>query len=464
MPPTRVPTPTPATPPRSGPGSTGAGLRRGFPAFRYPNYRLYFVGQFVSVTGTWIQTLALSWLVVDGLNGSAVQLGLVSVCQFAPVLLFGLPAGVVADRVPRRNLLTTTAMLSGILAAALAVLVATDTVQLWHVYLLALGLGVVNAFDMPARQAFVSEMVGKADLMNAVALNSALFNAGRVVGPGIAGLLLATYGSALCFGLNAASYLAVVAAMLLMRLAPVERAGDGQALEHLKEGLTYVRSTPAVLLPIVLVGCVATFGMNFNVWIPVLAKEDFGSGARGFGLLMSSMGIGSLLGALGLAYFGRQPRRRLMIGTALGLGVLEGALALAGAMSTPLLVAIPVLAGIGFTVSTTMALANTTVQTTAPDALRGRVMSVYMTVFAGTAPFGSLVAGATANLGGAPLSVAVGGTVTLLAALAIGARGRLLEQGAQIQSHPEPTSLPGSLPPRPIRRSATTAPRLSGDE
>lgn len=463
MPLTRSPVPTPATPPRSGPGSASGGLRRGFPAFQYRNYRLYFVGQFVSVTGTWIQTLALAWLVVDGLEGSAVQLGLVSVCQFAPILLFGLPAGVVADRVPRRNLLALTALLAGILAAVLAVLVATNAVQLWQVYLLALGLGAINAFDMPARQAFVSEMVSKADLMNAVALNSALFNAGRVVGPGIAGLLLAMYGSALCFGLNAASYLAVVAAMLMMRLAPVERAGEGRALERLGEGLRYVRTTPAVLLPIVLVGCVATFGMNFNVWIPILAKEDLGSGARGFGLLMSSMGIGSLVGALSLAYFGRQPRRRLMIGTALALGVLEGTLALVGAVSAPLVVAIPVLAGIGFTVSTTMALANTTVQTTVPDLLRGRVMSVYMTVFAGTAPFGSVVAGASAHLGGAPLSIALGGAVTLLVAAIIGTRRESVDQGTALLSEASATSVSGRQPGRPLRRSATT-PRLSGDE
>ncbi len=463
MPATRTPVPTPGAAPRSRPGLAGGGLRRGFPAFKYRNYRLYFVGQFVSVTGTWIQMLALAWLVVDGLEGSAVQLGLVSICQFAPILLFGLPAGVVADRVPRRNLLALTALLSGILAAMLAGLVATDVVRLWHVYLLALGLGVINAFDMPARQAFVSDMVRKEDLMNAVALNSALFNAGRVVGPGIAGLLLATYGSALCFGLNAASYLAVVAAMLMMRLTPVERAEEGRALERLGEGLRYVASTPAVLLPIALVGCVATFGMNFNVWIPILAKEDLGSGARGFGLLMSSMGIGSLLGALTLAYFGRQPRRRLMIGTALGLGVLEGILALVGAFSAPLIIAMPVLAGIGFTVSTTMALANTTVQTTAPDALRGRVMSVYMTVFAGTAPFGSLVAGASAHLGGAPLSVALGGGVTLLAAALIGARGRSLHQETPLFAEGKVAAVSGTQGLRPLRAAGATT-RLTGDE
>ena len=465
MPLSRVPTPTPGIRPRSNPGAPGGGRRRGFPAFGYRNYRLYFAGQLVSVTGTWMQLLALAWLVVAGREGSAVQLGLVSVCQFAPILLFGLPAGVVADRIPRRTLLMLTAILSGLQAGALAVLVATDTVQLWHVYLLALGLGVVNAFDMPARQAFVSEMVDKADLMNAVALNSALFNAGRVVGPGLAGLLLATYGSALCFGINAASYLTVITALFLIRVAPSERAADGSGVERLREGLRYVRGTPAVLMPIVLIGFVATFGMNFNVWVPILAREEFAVGARGFGILMSSMGVGSLLGALTLAYFGRQPHRRLMIGCALALGLFEGVLALAGAISAPFVVAMPLMAGIGFAVTTTMALANTTVQTTAPDDLRGRVMSVYMTVFAGTAPFGSVVAGATANWGGAPLSVALGGAVTLLAAVAIGARDGSLNHPKPQFAVAEAGRPSGTAAPltRQSRSSAVTS-RITGNE
>jgi MFS family permease len=299
---------------------------------------------------------------------------------------------------------------------------------LWHVFALATGLGIVNALDMPTRQAFVAEMVGKADLMNAVALNSALFNSSRIIGPALAGVLLALFGPALCFGLNAASYLAVIAGLLLMRVAPRVGEAIGSPAERLREGLAYVRNTPAVLLPVVLVGFVATFGMNFNVWIPLLAKQDLNIGAGGFGLLMSSLGIGSLIGALALAFGARRPNRRLMLGLAVTLGALELLLALIGAASIPLAVAMLLLAGMGFAMSTTMALANTTVQTTAPDELRGRVMSVYMTVFAGTAPLGSLIAGATASRFGTSTSLAVCGAAVLLAAIGIGAVGRRTRQ------------------------------------
>lgn len=390
-------------------------LPHGLAAFRHRNYRLFWFGQLISVTGTWMQSLAQSWLVLS-LTSSAFKLGLVSVFQFAPILLIGLFAGVVADRVPKRRLLVVTQACSGVLAGVLATLVLTGRVELWHVYALALGLGVVNAFDMPTRQAFVVEMVGKDDLMNAIALNSSLFNAARIVGPAIAGLLLALFGPGICFLINAVSYIAVIAGLLMMRLERREVAVAGRGLRQVREGLSYVRATPAVLLPVVLVGVVATFGMNFNIWIPLLAKQDFGAGASGFGLLMSASGFGSLVGALALAFFAQGPRRVLMLGAAAALGALELGLALAGAIPLALPVAMLLLAGIGFASSSTMATANTTVQTNSPDELRGRVMSVYMTVFAGTAPFGGLVAGATAGRFGAPASLAVGGGVTILAA------------------------------------------------
>lgn len=403
-----------------------ARLPRGLTAFRHRNYRLFWFGQLVSVTGTWMQTLAQSWLVL-GLTSSAFKLGLVSVFQFTPILALGLVAGVVADRMPKRRLLVITQGCAAVLAAVLTTLVATERIALWHVYALALGLGVVNAFDMPTRQAFVVEMVGKDDLMNAIALNSSLFNAARIVGPALAGALLAAFGPAICFALNSLSYLAVIGGLLAMRLDARPSAGVGRGLTQVREGLSYVRATPAVLAPIVMVGCVATFGMNFNVWTPLLADQAFAVGASGFGLLMASMGVGSLAGALGLAFFARSgPRRRLLFGAAGALGALELALAVAGAVPLPLVIAMLVLAGIGLASTATMSTANTTVQTNAPDALRGRVMSVYMTVFAGTAPFGGLVAGSTARAFGAPASIAIGGAITLLAvgatALAEGAR------------------------------------------
>ena len=393
-------------------------LPRGLAAFRHRNYRLFWFGQLISVTGTWMQTLAQSWLVLT-LTSSAFKLGLVSVCQFTPILLIGLFAGVVADRVPKRRLLVITQALSGLFAGILAVLVAEDRVQLWQIYALALALGVVNAFDMPTRQAFVVEMVGKEDLMNAIALNSSLFNAARIVGPAIAGILLAAFGAQVCFGLNAVSYLAVIAGLLMMRLQPRPIAAAGSGWKRVQEGLTYVRGTPAILLPVILVGLVGTFGMNFNLWVPLLAKQSLDVGASGFGLLMSAMGVGSLLGALLIAFTATAgPQRSLLYGGAAVMGGLEIGLALAGAIPLPLAAAMVLLAGIGFASSCTMSTANTTVQTNSPDDMRGRVMSVYMTVFAGTAPFGGLAAGGTAGAFGVPASIAIGGAISVLAVVA----------------------------------------------
>jgi predicted MFS family arabinose efflux permease len=373
-------------------------LPRGLSAFSHRNYRLFFAGQLVSVTGTWMQAIAQAWLVL-GLTNSPFQFSLVNVCQFAPVLLFAITAGVVA--------------------VTLAILVATGNVQLWHVYALALGLGVVNAFDMPTRQAFVVEMVGRDDLMNGIALNSTLFNAARIVGPALAGLLLATQGLALLFAINAASYLAVIAGLLAMRLTPVATSREGTGMQRMREGLAYVRSTPSVLMPMSIVAMIAIFGMNFNVWIPLLAKSEFQTGAGGFGLLMSALGAGSLVGALTLAFSSRGPRPRLILITAAVLGLAE--LLLAAISSVPMHVAFAliVLPLMGFAMSTTNAMANTIVQTASPGPMRGRVMAVYMTFFAGTAPLGALLMGAIADRFGTPASVAVGGGVSLAAAVAI---------------------------------------------
>jgi MFS family permease len=410
-------------------------LPQGLAAFQHRNYRLFWFGQLISVTGTWMQSLAQAWLVLT-LTDSAFKLGLVSVFQFAPMLVFGLLAGMLADRLPKRKLLVVTQSLSGVLAGVLALLVFTDRVQLWHVYALALGLGVVNAFDMTTRQAFVVDMVGKEHLMNAIALNSSLFNAARIIGPAIAGLLLAVFGPGICFLINALSYIAVVAGLLAMRLEHRPARMTSRGLQQIREGLTYVRATPAVLLPMALVGFVATFGINFNVWIPLLAKQNLHAGASGFGLLMAASGVGSLIGALALAFFMQGPKRLWMLGMAALLGVLELGLALAGAIPLALPIAMLLLAGIGFASSSTMATANTTVQTNSPDELRGRVMSVYMTINTGTAPFGGLIAGGMASRYGTPASLALGGLVTLLAAGAALGGGRALAISRHVPSLP----------------------------
>lgn len=393
-------------------------LPRGLAAFGHRNYRLFFGGQLISVTGTWMQTLAQAWLVLS-MTDSPLQFSLVNVCQFAPVLVLAIAAGVVADRFPKRTVLVITQSCSGLLAATLAILVATDRVELWHVYALALGLGIVNAFDMPTRQAFVVEMVGREDLMNAIALNSSLFNAARIAGPAIAGLLLATKGPALCFGLNAVSYLAVIAGLLMMRLRPVPVAREGTGLQRMREGFAFVRATPAILMPVSLVALIAIFGINFNVWIPLLAKKEFDAGADGFGVLMSALGLGSLAGALFLAFSRRGARPRQILITAFILGVAELVLAFAAAIPLHVAVAFLVLPVMGFAMSSTNAMANTIVQTVSPQHMRGRVMSVYMTFFAGTAPLGAFLAGLVADRFGTPASLAFGGSITIIAALGV---------------------------------------------
>ena len=379
-----------------------------------------------------MQSLAQSWLVLT-LTDSPAALGLIGVCQFGPTLILGLPAGVLVDRLPKRRLLLATQIAAATIIGLLALLVATGQVQLWQIYAAAIALGVVSAVDMPARQSFVVDLVGKDDLMNAIALNSALFNTTRVAGPALAGVLLATLGPAICFVLNAVSYIPVIAGLSVMRTDGKPKRGDENSshLERLREGLAYVRRTPAVRLPIVLAGLMAIFGMNFGVWAPLLARDALDIGASGFGLLMSSLGVGSLIGALALAFTGRRPSPRVMLGTALLFGTFEIALGVVSGLGLPAVLAMVLMAGTGFAMSTTMAQANTSVQTSSPDALRGRVMSIYLTVFAGSTPIGAALAGFLSDVWSAPVAVATGGAVVAIAALAIGGRLARAQRGLE---------------------------------
>jgi MFS family permease len=396
----------------------------GLPALEHRNYRLFFGGQLVSVTGTWMQTIAQSWLVLT-LTSSAIALSAVNVLQFAPILLIGLFAGLIADRFPRQRILMTTQAISAVLAATLAILTWTDRVALWQIYVLALGLGIVNAFDMPARQAFVGDMVGKDALPNAIALNSSLFNVGRLLGPAVAGVLLSAFGPAVCFTINALSYLAVLTSLLLMSLPRIiRRTEPARGIAQIREGVAYARETRLVSRTLMLVAIVGIFGLNFNVWMPLLAKNDLGAGPRGFGLLMAALGLGSLVGALVLAFRAKRPSPRRMLVTAALLGGAEIALAIGALGNVPLALALALVSVIGFAMTSTMAMANTVVQSTTPPVLRGRVMSVYMTLFAGTAPFGALFAGAIADTLNAPSSILIGGTVTLVIASVLLVRGR----------------------------------------
>lgn len=395
-------------------GRLPAGLR----AFSHRNFRLFWFGQLVSLAGTWMQQVGQAWLVLQ-LTNDPLALGIVAAAQFGPVLVLGLFAGLAADALSKRTLLLWTQVSAAVLAVILGVLVASGQVQVWQVYLLAFGLGIVNSFDMPVRQSFVVEMVGREDVANAVALNSAVFNGTRIIGPAIAGLLIATIGIAPLFFLNAASYMAVVAGLLLMRVSdlvePVERAvmqrRPRAVLGQLAEGLRYVRQTTTIFLALSVLGIVATVALNFQVLIPVLARDVLGGDADLFGFLMAASGVGSLLSSLSIA-FGQRPTMRLLLIGAAACGV--AMIGLGVNRFVPLSMVLMFVAGWG--VIAMAATTNTTIQLTVPDVLRGRVMSVYTTVFAGSVPLSGLFSGAVAGLAGVPAALALGGILALLTA------------------------------------------------
>ncbi len=390
----------------------------GLIALKYRNYRLFFSGQLISVTGMWMQSLAQSWLLVDVLKASPFQLGLLPVFQFGPVLIGGIPAGILADRFPKRNLMLLTQFIFSILAATLAWLVWSGNIQLWHVYTMATLFGINNAVDMPSRQALVSELVPKHALMNAIALNSAMFNTGRILGPAVAGVVLARWGIAAAFALNSLTYFGPIAGLSLIRLKPVVAAAGSSGVDRLKEGIRYVRNSPDIMRPIMLVMTVGTFGMAYNTWLPLIADGSFNAGEETFGLLFSSMGAGSLAGALSVAFFSKSPSRRRMLLFAVMLGFVIATMGFVAANPGSVALAMGVLALSGFSASNAMAMANTIVQTTAPDDLRGRVMAVYSTVFMGSVPFGGLIAGSISNKWGVETSMYIGGIiVAVIAAL-----------------------------------------------
>lgn len=396
---------------------TGRALGDGLIAFRYRNYRLLWFGQLVSVTGTWMQALAQAWLVYEILGASPFELGLVNVLRFLPVLLFGIPAGIIADRFPKRSILMVTQSCMMVLAAAMSVLVLADVIQLWHVYVLATLIGLAMAVDMPTRQAFVSELVHKDALMNAIALNSALFNTGRIAGPALAGILLTLMGPGMLFGLNAISYIGILIGLAMMRVAPNINLSSDSPIRRLRDGLIYLRSSPTIFRNIVMVGTIGVFGMNFNVWIPILASDYFNAGSSAYGILYSAMGAGSLIGALSLAFIGRGPNRARMLAGVAVMGLSEIALALVAQRDAALIMGALALAVTGFSTTNATSTANTIVQTAASDLYRGRVMAVYMTVFAGSIPIGALISGWISDQLGAPTSVAMGGTIVVAVAV-----------------------------------------------
>ena len=388
-------------------------------AFRHRNYRLFFGGQAISLIGTWMQQVAQAWLVLTITNGDPLWLGVVAAAQFLPVMILGLFAGILADVLPKRQTLIAVQATMMILAVILTILTATAVVQVWMILVLAVLLGCANAVDMPVRQAFAIEMVGPRDIGNAVAINSAMFNGARVVGPAVAGLTIGAFGIAPAFAINAVSFLAVIIGLTLMRddelhlarLVPRPRSA-GAVVENLREGLAFVRHTPIVLLAVTTVGLVATFGMNFQVVIPPLAQDALGSDASGYGFLMAASGIGALGAAVALVLSGR-PRTGRIVGGAILLGVASILLAMSTSFPVSLLLMVPIGAG-GITMAAT---ANATIQLAVPDGLRGRVMSVYTTVFSASMPIGGLLMGALASTVGILEAIAIGGVLSLVSGL-----------------------------------------------
>src|SRR5438477_6387850 len=385
-------------------------------SLRHRNFQLFFTGQLISLVGTWMQTVAQSWLVYR-LTGSALLLGTVGFCSQIPVFLLAPLGGTAADRGRRHRIVIGTQASAMALAVVLAFLTLTGRVQVWHIFVLAASLGAVNAFDIPARQAFLVEMVGKEDLMNAIALNSSMFNGARIIGPAIAGILVAKLGEGWCFFANAVSYIAVIIGLLLMRVKPYGLAVEGSPLQHIVEGFRFVMRTGPILTLLLLLGLVSLVAMPYTVLMPVFADKILHGGARGLGILMGATGIGALLGALtlatrtGVSGLGRWVA--LSCGGA-GAGLVLFSLSHSFWLSTALL--LPV----GFCIMLQMSSSNTLLQVMVPDRLRGRIMAIYTMMFMGMAPFGSLFAGALAEHLGAPLTVRIGALACIGGALLFG--------------------------------------------
>ncbi len=382
-------------------------------ALQYRNFQLFFSGQLISLIGTWMQNVALSWLIYS-LTGSSVLLGAIGFTDQIPVFLFSPLGGIVADRYRRHHIVIATQTASMMLASTLALLTLSGHIHIWEIFTLSVLLGIVNAFDIPARQAFIVDMVGKADLMNAIALNSSMFNASRVVGPAVAGILVASIGEGWCFFANAVSYIAVITGLMMMHVVRHETVNQpGSPLSHIAEGFRFVARNPPVIALLLLLGVVSLTGMPYAVLMPVFADRILHGGAAALGWLMGASGVGALCGALLLA-----SRKNLK-----GLGLWVAAAAtcfgfalIAFSASRRFWLSALILTVAGFGMMIQMGSSNTLIQSMVPDRLRGRVMSVYSMMFMGMSPIGALLAGAAAGRWGAPLTVGCGGVVCLMGA------------------------------------------------
>ena len=378
---------------------------------RHRNYRLFFTGQVISVSGTWMQNVALAWLVVE-LTHSPLAVGILAFCRFIPFTVFGLFAGVVADRIDNRKLVIGTQTASMIISATFAVFVLSGLETLWVVYLLAILSSTAIVFDAPGRHALTFQMVGRDELSNAVALNASLFNASRVVGPAIAGVVIAAFGVGICFAINTVTFIAVLVGLLMMRkdeLVPLVRSAEPLTMMRgIREGFDWVLAHHQMRLVLVIVTVVSTVGFNFHVILPLLASDTLSAGPEVFGILSASFGAGALLGALLSATLGRASWKVLVLGTG---GFSVSLLALATIASVWPAASLLFVTGACFTLWTSNA--NTILQLGAPDHLRGRVVSLYLWAFAGLAPIGGLLAGWLCEVGGTQLSFTVAGATGL---------------------------------------------------
>jgi MFS family permease len=381
-------------------------LPAGFSALKQRDFRVFWLGQLVSLIGTWMQRVGQAWLVLE-LTNSAFKLGLISSLQFTPVLLFAIPGGAIADRLSKRRLLMLTQTVLMLQALTLTILVWTGHIRYWHVAVLATVYGLAQSLDMPTRQAFVTDLVGKSQLMNAIALNSAMFNSARLIGPAVAGLLIARFGLPQAFLLNTLSFMSVIGALAMLRTEGVsQQSGRASFTERIRGGIQYAMTTPLIRFILTLLLSVSFFVLNFNVIVPLVTKQMLHGGADVFGWLMASLGGGAIVGGLTLAMVvhGRPP---IALPIAAGLLVSAGIFALGFAPS--FVVASATLVVMGVAQITFQATCNTLLQLTAPDHLRGRVMSLYAVVFAGVTPFGALAIGWVAEALGTPAACALGG-------------------------------------------------------
>jgi len=385
-------------------------------SLRHRNYRLFFAGQLISLIGTWMQNVAQAWLVYR-MTGSAALLGLIGFANQIPIFLVAPLGGYVADRHRRQRVVICTQTASLVLAFILGWLTLAGVVRVWEVGVLAAGLGLVNAFDIPARQSFIVEMVGREDLPNAIALNSSMFNGARIIGPAIAGVLVAEIGEGWCFMANAISYIAVIVGLFMMRVPPGAQKPIGSAIERIREGFQYVGRTLPIRNILLLLGMVSLLGMPYAVLMPIFADRILHGGAKALGILMGAAGVGACAGALTLAArSGIRGLSRWVMFSCAGFGVFL----MLFSISRIFWLSVALLVPVGYCVMVQMASSNTLVQTFSPDYIRGRVMSVYSMMFMGMAPLGSLLAGSLAHRLGAPNVVFWSGAACIIAAAIFG--------------------------------------------